>query len=58
MNRSAHALNSRGDAIEVRDGRIGARSLEEACLFERIVARAPEQWTTLLFPIWDDEEGE
>jgi KDO2-lipid IV(A) lauroyltransferase len=27
----------------------------EARAFERIVARAPEQWTTLFFPIWDDE---
>jgi KDO2-lipid IV(A) lauroyltransferase len=34
---------------------------QEARAFERIVARAPEQWTTLLFPIWDDQavgEGE
>jgi hypothetical protein len=34
---------------------------QEARAFERIVARAPEQWTTLLFPIWDDDvvaEGE
>jgi KDO2-lipid IV(A) lauroyltransferase len=31
---------------------------QEARAFERIVARAPEQWTTLLFPIWDDEQQE
>lgn len=30
---------------------------QEARAFERIVARAPEQWTTLLFPIWDDVAG-
>ena len=29
---------------------------QEARAFERIVARAPEQWTTLFFPIWSDEE--
>jgi KDO2-lipid IV(A) lauroyltransferase len=27
----------------------------EARAFERIIARAPEQWTTLFFPIWSDE---
>lgn len=27
----------------------------EARAFERIIARAPEQWTTLFFPIWDEE---
>jgi KDO2-lipid IV(A) lauroyltransferase len=31
---------------------------QEARAFERIIARAPEQWTTLLFRIWDDEDGE
>ena len=30
---------------------------QEARTFERIVARAPEQWTTLFFPIWEDEEA-
>jgi KDO2-lipid IV(A) lauroyltransferase len=25
---------------------------QEARAFERIIARAPEQWTTLFFPIW------
>jgi KDO2-lipid IV(A) lauroyltransferase len=29
---------------------------QEARIFERIVARAPEQWTTLFFRIWSDEE--
>jgi lauroyl/myristoyl acyltransferase len=29
---------------------------QEARAFERIVARAPEQWSTLFFPIWSDEE--
>jgi KDO2-lipid IV(A) lauroyltransferase len=29
---------------------------QEARAFERIVARAPEQWTTLFFPIWSDED--
>ncbi|MEA2025622.1 MAG: phosphatidylinositol mannoside acyltransferase, partial [Chloroflexota bacterium] len=28
---------------------------QEARAFERIIARAPEQWTTLFFPIWEDE---
>jgi lauroyl/myristoyl acyltransferase len=28
---------------------------QEARAFERIVARAPEQWSTLFFPIWSDE---
>jgi KDO2-lipid IV(A) lauroyltransferase len=38
-------------------GRAAVRSLleAEARAFERIVARAPEQWSTLLFPIWDAE---
>jgi KDO2-lipid IV(A) lauroyltransferase len=29
---------------------------QEARHFERIIARAPEQWTTLLFPIWEQDE--
>jgi KDO2-lipid IV(A) lauroyltransferase len=38
--------------------RAAVRSLieQEARAFERIVARAPEQWSTLSFPIWEDEE--
>lgn len=28
---------------------------QEARAMERVIARAPEQWTTLFFPIWDDE---
>ncbi len=28
---------------------------QEARAFERIIARAPEQWTTLFFPIWEGE---
>ena len=31
---------------------------QEARAMERIIARAPEQWTTLFFPIWEDEGGE
>jgi KDO2-lipid IV(A) lauroyltransferase len=31
---------------------------QEARAMERIIARAPEQWTTLFFPIWDDEGAE
>jgi phosphatidylinositol dimannoside acyltransferase len=31
---------------------------QQARAFERIVARAPEQWTTLFFPIWNDEDKE
>jgi len=27
---------------------------QEARAFERIIARAPEQWTTLFFPIWEE----
>ncbi len=29
---------------------------QEARAFERIIAHAPEQWTTLFFPIWKDED--
>jgi len=29
---------------------------QEARAFERIVARAPDQWTTLFYPIWSDED--
>lgn len=29
---------------------------QEARAFERIIARAPEQWTTLFFSIWNDED--
>lgn len=28
---------------------------QEARAMERVIARAPEQWTTLFFPIWEDE---
>jgi len=27
---------------------------EEAAVFERLVADAPEQWWTVFFPIWPD----
>jgi lauroyl/myristoyl acyltransferase len=29
---------------------------QEVRAFERVIARAPEQWTTLFFPIWEDLE--
>ena len=29
---------------------------QEARAMERVIARAPEQWTTLFFPIWEDQE--
>jgi lauroyl/myristoyl acyltransferase len=29
----------------------------EARAMERVIAHAPEQWTTLFFPIWEDEEA-
>lgn len=40
-------------------GRQATRAIleQEARHFERIIARAPEQWTTLFFPIWEDEEA-
>lgn len=39
--------------------RDAARSILEQQVreFERGIARAPEQWTTLFFPIWEDEDG-
>jgi KDO2-lipid IV(A) lauroyltransferase len=39
--------------------REAARSivLQQVRDFERLIARAPEQWTTLFFPIWEDESG-
>jgi lauroyl/myristoyl acyltransferase len=30
---------------------------QEARAIERLIARAPEQWTTLFFPMWKDDEG-
>jgi lauroyl/myristoyl acyltransferase len=40
--------------------REATRSLleQEVQAMERIIARAPEQWTTLFFPIWEDEADE
>ena len=29
---------------------------QEARAMERVIARAPEQWTTLFFPIWEEEQ--
>jgi KDO2-lipid IV(A) lauroyltransferase len=29
---------------------------QEVRAMERVIAHAPEQWTTLFFPIWEDEE--
>ncbi len=29
---------------------------QEVRAMERVIARAPEQWTTLFFPIWEDDE--
>ncbi len=52
-----------GHTVRIRPGpglsrREATRSIieQEARIFERIVARAPEQWTTLFFRIWSDEE--
>ena len=52
-----------GHTVRIRPGpglsrREATRSIieQEARIFERIVARAPEQWTTLFFSIWSDEE--
>jgi KDO2-lipid IV(A) lauroyltransferase len=46
-------------AAEGTTGRAAVRSIveAEARAFERIVARAPEQWSTLFFPIWDTDAG-
>jgi KDO2-lipid IV(A) lauroyltransferase len=43
------------EAAPETSGRAGVRGLldAEARAFERIIARAPEQWSTLFFPIWD-----
>jgi phosphatidylinositol dimannoside acyltransferase len=30
---------------------------QEARAMERVIARAPEQWTTLFFPIWEDDRA-
>jgi phosphatidylinositol dimannoside acyltransferase len=30
----------------------------QARAFERVVAEAPEQWSTLFFPIWEDRSGD
>lgn len=30
---------------------------QEVRQMERVIARAPEQWTTLFFPIWEDERA-
>jgi len=30
---------------------------QEVRAMERVIARAPEQWTTLFFPIWEDEQA-
>jgi KDO2-lipid IV(A) lauroyltransferase len=40
--------------------RMAVRGLLEAQAraFERVVAEAPEQWSTLFFPIWEDAPGE
>ncbi|HZW01057.1 MAG TPA: hypothetical protein VFF55_05765, partial [Candidatus Deferrimicrobium sp.] len=52
-----------GHTVRIQPGpglsrREATRSIieQEARIFERIVARAPEQWTTLFFRIWSDEE--
>jgi KDO2-lipid IV(A) lauroyltransferase len=46
------------EAVTGTTGRAAVRSIleAEARAFERIVARAPEQWSTLFFPIWDTGE--
>lgn len=52
-----------GHTIRIRPepgatSREAARSMvaQGARGFERLIARAPEQWTTLFFPIWEDED--
>ncbi len=44
---------------EGAQGRAATRAIleQEARAMERIIARAPEQWTTLFFRIWEDDEG-
>jgi lauroyl/myristoyl acyltransferase len=50
-----HTIPLQPEAGAVR--RQATRSIleQEVAAFERIVSRAPEQWTTLFFPIWEDE---
>jgi hypothetical protein len=44
-----------------RDGprreRIAGTIAAEARAFERVIARAPEQWMAVFFPIWPDLEA-
>jgi phosphatidylinositol dimannoside acyltransferase len=53
---AGHAVAIRPDAEATRR-EVTRRILEqEARAIERLVGRAPEQWTTLFFVIWKDEE--
>jgi lauroyl/myristoyl acyltransferase len=35
--------------------RVAAFMAAEVDAFERLIAEAPEQWWTLLFPIWEED---
>lgn len=41
-----------------RRGRIEATIAAEALAFERLIARAPDQWTAVFLPIWPDLEAD
>ena len=54
---NAHTVPIRAAAGLSRKAAVGSILEQEVRAFERLVAKAPEQWSTAMFPIWDDIDG-
>lgn len=53
----AHTVAIRAEEGLTRKAAVGSILEQEMRAFERLVAKTPEQWSTAMFPIWDDTDG-
>ena len=49
-----HTVTIRPESGGTRKATLSSILAQEVAAFEQLIARAPEQWSTIMFPIWDD----
>jgi lauroyl/myristoyl acyltransferase len=54
---NGHTVPITADRGLTRKAAVGSILEQEVRAFERLVAKAPEQWSTAMFQIWDDIDG-
>ena len=52
-----HTVPIRAEEGLTRKAAVGSILEQEVRAFERLVAKAPEQWSTAMFEVWDDIDG-